>query len=449
MTPPRPDAGSPHAGRSTRAEIDLDAFTGNVRCVRALLSPATELMAVVKANGYGHGAVPISRLALAAGAARLAVATVGEGAELRRGGITAPILVLGPIEEREVESALSLDLDLTVATGSLLAAIADAARRLRLPRPASVHIKADTGMHRYGAAPEEAVTLARQTDADSFLRLAGFSTHFASADEPDESFTREQVAVCDQCLEELASSNVRPERVHAANSAATLRSRRYDYDLVRVGIALYGLPPSEAISLPSGMRSVLTLRSRIARIFKLKQGDTVGYGRSYRATEDERAALIPIGYADGYRRALSNRGWMGLHGHPAPVRGWISMDQTVIAVPKGIRAKIGDDVLVAGEPGDDAPSVVDLARLLDTIPYEVVTSIAARVPRHFVSKGEVLSTDEMPAYGAAADRAPGISGSNRCLPTGRRPPLAHQNEQRPGPHAPDRRIVRPIRPSSV
>ena len=384
--------GTAGAARATRAVIDLDALVGNVRCIRQSLSPGTGLMAVVKANGYGHGATMVARTALEAGAAALAVATVGEAARLRREGIGAPLLILGPIDPAEAAAALRLDLELTVATDVLLDAVAEAARALLLPRPAAVHVKADTGMRRYGALPEAAVALARRVAADPALELAGFSTHFAAADEADETFTREQAARFDRCLADLAAVGIRPARVHAANSGATLRSRRYDYDLVRVGIALYGLPPSAEIGLPTGMRPVMTVRSRIARIVELAPGDTVGYGRTYRAAGIERAALIPIGYADGYRRALSGRAWVGIGGRPAPVLGRVSMDQTVVGIPTGVEARVGDEVTVAGgRPDEGAPSVAELAEALGTITYEVVTGVADRVPRHYVRGGELVA----------------------------------------------------------
>ena len=388
--------------RATRAEIDLGAYEGNVRALRRALSPGTGVVAVVKANAYGHGATAIARSALAAGASGLAVATVGEGGRLRDAGIRASILILGPIEPREVEAALGCELAVTVATAPLLDAVAAAARAMALPAPAAVHVKADTGMRRYGAPPEEAVALARRVAADPALRLAGFSTHFAAADEADEGFTREQAARFDRCLAALAADGIRPAAVHAANSAAALRSRRYDYDLVRAGIALYGLPPSEDVPLLPGMRPVLALKSRVARIVTLAAGDTVGYGRTYRASGRERAGLVPIGYGDGYRRGLSGRAWMGVRGRRAPVLGRVSMDQTMVALPWDDGLVVGEEVVVAGGGEESgAPSVPELAGMVGTISYEIVTGLATRVPRRYLRGGVVVGGDEVPSLGTA------------------------------------------------
>jgi alanine racemase len=369
-------------GRATRALIDLDAYEANVRYVRDLVSPGTEVMAVVKADAYGHGAVPIAEAAIAAGATRLAVATVGEGAALRAAGIAAPVVLLGPIDLGEAATALRLGLQPTIGSLALLDAVADAARRVTLSRPAELHLKVDTGMRRYGVAPDEALALARRIARDPFLELVGCSTHFAAADAADDRSTREQAARFDRCLTALRDDGIGSFRAHAANSAATLRSRRYDYDLVRPGVALFGLRPSPEVPLPSGMRPVMSIHSRIARLVDLAPGDAVGYGGTYVAAAAERVALVPIGYGDGYRRSLSGRGWMGIGGRTAPVRGRVSMDQTVVAVPDGVKARVGDEVAVLhADARTGAPDAETFAELIDSIPYEVVTGIAARVPR--------------------------------------------------------------------
>lgn len=383
-------------GRATRAFVDLDAYAGNVRVARSLLSPATELMAVVKANGYGHGATMVAREALAAGATRLGVATVAEGTRLRGEGIDAPIVLLGPIDPTEARSALEMALELTVASEALLDAVAEAARSLPLTGAAGVHVKADTGMRRYGATPDEAVGLARRVAADPTLSLVGFSTHFAAADDADDRFTREQAERFERCLERLAEVGARPRYAHAANSAAALRSRRHDYDLVRAGIALYGLRPAPSVALAAGMKPVLSLRSRIARVIEVGPGETVGYGRTYRAERAERAALVPIGYGDGYRRGLSGKGWMGIGGRRAPVLGRVSMDQTVVALPDGVGAEIGDEVEILGDPAAGAPTADDLAGVLGTITYEVTTALSARVDRHFLRGGVPVAIEGMP-----------------------------------------------------
>lgn len=387
---PGPGMASRQDLRATRVEIDLDALQKNVTVLASVLTPGTELMAVVKANAYGHGAVMVAETALASGATRLAVATVGEGWQLRQRGVQAPILVLSPVATAEAATAIDLGLELTIATEELLAAVASASRTAA--GPVGVHIKLDSGMHRYGAEPPLAIALAQRVVSTPSLRLAGFMTHFAVADETDERFTLEQASLFDHCVAELTALGIHPERRHMANSAAALRNRRYDADLVRFGIAMYGLRPSAAIALPSGVRPVLTVRSAIGRIHRLQPPSTVGYGRTYAPTEDEHVGLVPIGYADGYRRSLSNRTWMMIGGRPAPLIGRVSMDQTVIRLPADVAVKPGDDVLVFGGTGG-GPSVDDIARQLGTINYEVVTGLAARIPRHYLRHGQVVAIE--------------------------------------------------------
>ncbi|MCC6314281.1 MAG: alanine racemase [Thermomicrobiales bacterium] len=397
MPAARPPRAAPGwRGRATRAEIDLDALTGNVAALRAVLPPQAALMAVVKANAYGHGAVTIAREALAAGAARLAVATVGEGRALRAAGIAAPVLVLGAIDPTEAAEAIRQQLELTVGTEELLEAVADAACRAEAEQPVAIHVKVDTGLHRYGAKPALALALARRAAANPLLRLAGISSHFATADEPDVSFAAEQAIVLAACAEALRAEGITPETVHAGNSAGSLRRLFTGATVIRPGIALYGIPPSDAVPLPPGVRPVMTVRSRIERVFDLKPGDTVGYGRTYRCERTERALLVPIGYADGYARALSNRGWVGFAGQRAEIIGRVSMDQCVVRAPESVAARVGDEITVfGGAPEEAAPSARGLADLLGTIPYEVLTGVAIRVPRVYVRHGEIVAAEDL------------------------------------------------------
>ncbi|MDQ3693273.1 MAG: alanine racemase [Chloroflexota bacterium] len=391
--------------RATRAEIDLDALQRNVELLRGGLAPGTELMAVVKANAYGHGARMVAETAIEAGASWLGVATVGEGRQLRAGGIAAPVLVLSPISPAEAELALQVRLDLTIATPELLAAITDASRYAT--GTVGVHIKVDTGMNRYGADPELAAALARQVAATPGLRLAGLMTHFASADDPDERFSEQQAELFRRCLTTLEREGIAPERRHLANSAATLRGAAHHADLVRIGIAMYGLRPSATIPLPAGVRPVMTVRSTVGRVHALSPGSIVGYGGAYRTRSAEQAVLVPIGYADGYRRGLSNLGWMMVAGQRAEVAGRVSMDQTVVRLPIASPVSVGDDVVVfGGAPGSRAPSADELADLLETISYEVVSGISPRVPRRYMRGGQALGYDP----GAST---PAESGANR------------------------------------
>lgn len=382
--------------RATRAVIDLDAFANNVRLVRSRLAPRVDLMAVVKANAYGHGARLIARTAIEAGASDLGVATVSEGVQLRRFGITAPILILGSITSEEAELALRFDLTVTIADDLALAAVARAARGIGGTQPAAIQLKVDSGMRRFGASPEQALALAATIAADPHLSLSGIFSHFASADDPMATSTREQGERFRALLNEMTERRLTPHRIHIANSAAMLTATDRHENLVRSGIALYGLQPSPRVPLFSGMRPVMGLRSQVARVFSLAAGDAVGYGGTYRAETAGRAALIPIGYADGYRRGLSNRGWMAADGWRLPVIGRVSMDQTIVAIPPEASLTVGSGVSVmATDPDDLAPTADTIADLLETISYEIVAGISARVPRHFMRGGNVVAIESI------------------------------------------------------
>jgi alanine racemase len=379
--------------RSTHAVIDLDAIAGNVRIVRESLTPGTALMAVVKGNGYGHGAVCVAQTALEAGAGLLAVATIGEAQLLRCHGIEATILVLGPINPSEYASALDVDLDVTLIDAESIAEMNRAASECG--RVASVHLKVDTGMNRFGCGLDEAPGLALQIDAASNLRLGGVFTHFAEADGKSVEMTRQQAARFDQALAAISDAGVRVPMRHAANSAATLRSREFDYDAVRLGVAMYGLAPSGEVPLLPGMRPAMRLRSRIARIHDLEPGERVSYGGTYVAETRERIALIPCGYADGYSRAHSNRGWLASGSETLPIRGRVCMDQLMVGLSDLSELRVGSEVTLLGDESDLAPTADSIAAALRTINYEVVTSIAARVPRVYVRGGEVVAIQDL------------------------------------------------------
>ena len=368
------------AGRATRVLVDLDAIAGNVRYFRSLVSPRTAVMAVVKADGYGHGAVEVAREAIEAGARYLAVATVSEGVALRAAGLTASALVLGPIDPSELGQALEHDLALAVGDrhfADQIGRVASSLGRKRVP----VHLKIDSGMRRYGALPKEALGIARRIVAHDSLLLQGVFTHFADADGASESTTVQQAAVFDAVRRALSDGGIRPPLVHAANSAAALRWRRYDYEMVRIGIALYGLSPAPGFPMPAALRPALRVVSKVARVIPLAAGDGVSYGHTYRSPGDARAALVPIGYADGYPRGLSNRGRMSVRGKPAPVLGRVCMDQTVIGLEGNEQVAVGEWVDVVG---GDGPSLDEMASSLGTISFDVATGLARRMPRTYV-----------------------------------------------------------------
>jgi alanine racemase len=379
--------------RSTRAVIDLDAIAGNVRIVREALAPGTALIAVVKGNGYGHGSTMVARVALEAGASMLAVATVGEAQVLRRNGASAPILALGPAHSSEFGSALEAGLTLTLIDAESI----DALDRVACAHGvrAAVHLKIDTGMNRFGCEIADAPGLAQRIAAAPNLMLEGVFTHFAEADAETEHATCVQAGRFDKVLASIAETGISIPLRHAANSGASLRSRTFDYDAVRLGIAMYGLAPSADVPLLPGMRPAMTVRSRIARIHELRPGDRVSYGGTYVAEEPERVALIPCGYADGYSRSLSNRGWLGAAGTRLPIRGRVCMDQLIVGVPGGSALQVGDTVTLIGRGDDAAPAAGELAEMLGTINYEIATSVAARVPRVYLREGEVVAVEDL------------------------------------------------------
>ncbi|HEX2283187.1 MAG TPA: alanine racemase [Thermomicrobiales bacterium] len=381
-----------HQIRATRAVVDLDAIEGNVRALRSALPESAQLMAVVKADGYGHGAPLIAGAALEAGAALLGVATVGEGQVLRSHGLRAPIVLLGSIDAREALTACETDLEITVASGWLLDSVQQAARAVGSASPIPVHLKVDTGLRRYGTTIIEAVALATRIASDPYLRFASIFTHFASADEPAEPFTEAQIQVFEQVVDAVRAAGVRLPPLHAANSAGILTGRGTDYGIARAGIALYGVPPAAAVPLLPGMRAGIRVESRITRVVDLVPGDTVGYNRTFHVNAPMRGALVPIGYADGYRRALSGCAWVGVDGRRAPVIGRVSMDQIVVAVPEGAQPALGDVVAVmGGDPESGAPSIEEMADLMGTNTYEVLVGIRGRVPRVFLRDGKPVA----------------------------------------------------------
>lgn len=376
--------------RPTRAEIDLDALAHNVRELRRATSPAAALMAVVKADGYGHGAVPAALAALSAGAAWLGVAVVEEAMELRRAGLEAPVLVLGYVPPDQAG---------LIVRGDIRAAVFDAAVARALSHEGQtagtrvrVHLKVDSGMGRVGVRPEEAAAFARWLRELPGLELEGVFTHLATADEPDPTYVRHQLGQFEAALGALAAAGIRPRLRHAANSAAILAHPDAHYDLVRAGIAMYGLAPDATRTWPAELRPAMSLKSRVSQVKSMAAGEPVSYGREWTAAGGETVATITIGYADGYRRLFTNKGEMLIGGRRCLVAGRVCMDQTVVRVPSGVTVHPGDEVVLIGRQGNDVITADDWARALGTINYEVVCLVGRRVPRVYHHSG-VPTTD--------------------------------------------------------
>lgn len=359
-------------------EIDLSAIRGNLRRL-AEMAGGAGVMAVVKANAYGHGAAPVARAAVQAGAAWLAVARPGEALELRAAGLSGPILVLGYTPPELAAQAIGLDLTLAVFDAETAAAYAAAARALG--RRARVHVKLDTGMGRLGIAAADGPAFVRGLHGLDGLEVDGLFTHLAASDLADQGSTLDPLARFEAALEALSAAGLRPRWVHAANSAAVLRLPGARYDLVRSGIALYGLDPSSDVPCPPEFTPALTWKARVVQVKTLPAGHGVSYGAEYVTTGLERVAVVAAGYADGYRRVPKNVNEVLVGGRRAPVRGRVCMDQVVVGVSgiPGVRA--GDEAVLLGRQGAETITAEDLARRWGTINYDVTSGIMARVER--------------------------------------------------------------------
>jgi alanine racemase len=351
------------------------------------VSPGTRVMAVVKADGYGHGAVAAAREAVSAGASFLGVATVEEGLELRAGGITSPVLVLGFTAGDYASLLLEHDITATVFTWAEAETFSREA--LRFGRKQPVHVKIDTGMSRVGLFPcETADQFIRQLADLPGLVLEGIFTHFAAADQADLSYTRWQLARFLTLCDKLASQGIRIPLRHAANSAAALRIPETHLEMVRAGIALYGLSPGGALSGKEAfLRPAMAFKSRVVFLKNVPPGTSVSYGCTYTTNEQTLLATLPVGYGDGYPRKLSNLGQVLIRGQRAPVVGRVCMDQIIVRVDhiKGVAA--GDEVVLFGNQEGATLSADEVAAWLETINYEVVTAVSRRVPRVYLRQG--------------------------------------------------------------
>ena len=377
-----------HTGRDRPAwlEIDLDAIAGNVVALREIVAPAG-VMAVLKADAYGHGAVRVARTVLHHGATALATAVLSEAADLRSAGIAAPILVLGHLPPWQASEAVRLGVAVTVFDDEAAHHLSDAA--VAVGRTVPVHVKVDTGLRRIGLEPADVIPFGRRLAALRGINIEGLYTHFATADAADQSFAREQLARFNRVIDAWYGSGLpRPRWVHAANSAAAVHLPEARFDLVRPGIALHGIAPSAEATLPAGFRAALQLKTRIAQVKQVRLGEAVSYGRTWVAPTDTLIGVLPIGYGDGLRRGPRTWGGALVRGRRVPFVGRVCMDMCMVDVTgiPGVRA--GDHAVLIGRQGDDAITVEEVAAHAGTSPYEVTTQILARVPR------EVVATDD-------------------------------------------------------
>ncbi len=399
---------APSRSRPAWVEVDASAIAHNARVLAGLAAPAA-LCAVVKADGYGHGAVTAARAALAGGARWLAVATVDEGVALREAGVDAPVLLLSEPAGPAMEEARARGLTPTVDTPRGVEAAARAADRVD-GGPWTVHLKVDTGMHRVGADPPAVPGLAAAVLGSPALRLGALWTHLAVADEagPEaRAFTDEQLARFDGVVDDLRLRGVTVPMRHAANSAGVLAHPRARLELVRCGIALYGVAPSDDLqgsAVAAGLRPALSWRAQVTRVRRLPAGARPSYGRARPLPAGSAVAVVPVGYADGVpRRYFAAGGTVLIGGRPRPLAGMVTMDQLVVDCGPGDDVAVGDEVVLVGSQGAAVLSAPDWARTLGTIAYEVLCAIGPRVPRVVVD-GDAT---EPPAAGVGTGREGG------------------------------------------
>lgn len=369
--------------RPVWAEIDLGNFRKNVETVRSLIPPTTRILAVVKANAYGIGAVPASKVALSVpGVEGLAVATPEEAMELREAGIDSVILVLGPVTREATAILAKSEVSVTVTGVDGIRAAEDAGASCKTR--CRVHLKIDTGMGRIGFRYGKELDAAIDTLLESpHVEFEGIFTHFAAAD-TDKEYTEHQLKEFRRAVARVREKGLKPKYVHAANSAAIMDLPDAHLDLVRPGIMLYGCYPDPSLAGKAPLYPVLSLHARVTHVKTVPPGTYIGYGKTFRTTAETTIATIPIGYADGYPRMLSNRGTVLIGGKRYPIAGRVCMDQLMVDVGVDSGVKVGDKVTLIGSDGDESITPDDIAELSGTISHEILTGISARVPRKYI-----------------------------------------------------------------
>jgi alanine racemase len=377
--------------RPTWVEISLDALRHNVTAFRKVLPEPMHIMAVVKADAYGHGAVQVAQEAIRAGASYLAVAFLDEALELRRAGITEPILVLGYTSAFGVKLAAEYKVTINVYSDEVLAAIAE---QIDPTTPLNIHVKLDTGMGRLGLQDEnEAVAFIERAMAIPGVTVQGLFTHFACADETDKTYTYEQHGRFDRIVEHFRGKGISFPYLHTGNSATAIDLPDLTYNMVRLGISMYGLYPSEDVNQSRvELHPVMSMKTAVVMIKTMPEGAGISYGATYRTKANETIATLPVGYADGYTRLLTGKTEALVHGKRVPVVGRICMDQCMVDVSAVEGVKVGDEVVLFGLQGEEEIPVEELAHKIGTIPYEIICMVSHRVPRVYTKGGKVVNT---------------------------------------------------------
>ncbi len=365
-------------------EIDLSAVRRNVAAVRSLVGASCEILAVVKADAYGHGAVRVSQAALAGGAWGLCVANLAEAAELRRAGLQAPILLLTEGPMAEAPEVVRLSLLQTLYTLETAQALSQAA--LRFGMTAQAHIKVDTGMGRLGIRPQEAQAFAAAVAALPALRVTGLFSHLATAEEEEESFALGQFARFRACLEQISGL-----KAHIANSAGLLKFPQMRLDFVRSGLLVYGVAPTSQLAGELPLQPALTWKTRVAFAKTIPAGTPVSYGRTWKASSPTTVATLPVGYADGYPRTLSNRGQALFRGRPRPVVGTVCMNHILLDVGDEPAVRPDEEVILLGQQGNSRITATDLAAWADTCPHEILARLSRHLPRPYTGGEDARS----------------------------------------------------------
>ena len=377
--------------RRTRAEINLKAFKHNLQNLKTALGSKTEIMAVVKADAYGHGALPCAKAAIESGVGYLGAGVIEEGIELRKNGIKDPVLILGGIFADEIADLVHHNLSTILSTYHLAEALSKEGKKQG--KTVNIHIKVDTGMNRLGVLPENLLALTEKIGNLPNLKIEALSTHFSSADDEDLTITNQQIELFKKALNKLKKAGIIPPLTHLANTSALFRFADSHSKMVRPGLILYGALPSPILNSVvenfcrnenlENFEPVMQWKSRIILLKSVQKGQALSYSRKYFTQKDSRIATLPIGYADGLPRRLSNNMEVLVKGRRVPQVGTICMDMILIDVSEVPDVQIGDEVVIFGKQGEEVIQVEELAQKADTIPYEILCNIGKRVPRTY------------------------------------------------------------------
>lgn len=377
-------------GRDTIVEVDLNAVKHNVKEFKKRVNDENiAMMAAVKANGYGHGAVEVAKSAIEAGINQLAVAFVDEAIELREAGITVPILILGYTSVAAVEEAIQYDVMMTVYRIEDLQSINEIANRLQ--KKAQIQVKIDTGMSRIGLQ-EEVKPFLEELNRMEYVEVVGMFTHYSTADETDKAYTNMQTSLFEKAVNTAKELGIHFPYIHSSNSAGSMELSNTFQNMVRVGIGIYGMYPSKEVDhTVVALKPALSLKSKVAHVKHAKKNRGVSYGNTYVTTGEEWIATVPIGYADGYNRQLSNKGHAIINGVRVPVIGRVCMDQLMLDVTKAMPVQVGDEVVFYGKQGEEEIAVEEIADMLGTINYEVTCMLDRRIPRVYKENNEMIA----------------------------------------------------------